>query len=64
MASMSRTALESPMRMIAPLPNCRSIWLSAALSARFLFSSMGMRPPRRSGSTGMERATGGRSGSE
>src|SRR5690606_11948696 len=30
----------SPMRMTAPLPNCFSIWPSAAASARFLFSSI------------------------
>src|SRR5690606_19182855 len=29
------------MRITEPLPNCFSIWLSAADSARFLFSSIG-----------------------
>ena len=39
MAGMA-TCSRSPMRMTVPLPNCRSIWLSAAASARFLFSSI------------------------
>src|SRR5690606_29772968 len=33
-------AVPSPMRMTDPLPNCFSIWLRAADSARFLFSSI------------------------
>src|SRR5690606_27059394 len=35
-------AERSPMRITVPLPNWRSIWVSAADSARFLFSSMGV----------------------
>src|SRR5690606_29305149 len=34
------SATRSPMRITEPLPNCLSIWLRAADSARFLFSSM------------------------
>jgi hypothetical protein len=34
------SATRSPMRMTEPLPNCFSIWLSAADRARFLFSSI------------------------
>jgi len=40
MASTGSTT-RSPMRITEPLPNCFSIWLSAADSARFLFSSIG-----------------------
>src|SRR5690606_37665776 len=34
------STLPSPMRITEPLPNCFSIWPSAAESARFLFSSI------------------------
>ena len=37
---MSRTTLGSPIRMIAPLPNWRSIWERAELNACFLLPSI------------------------
>src|SRR5947199_890047 len=45
-AGMSPARAASPSRMIAPLPNCFSIWLSARSIARSRFTSMLMwRPP-------------------
>src|SRR5258708_247487 len=40
--STSYVAPASPKRMTEPLPNCFSIWLSAAARAFFRFSSMGI----------------------
>ena len=40
MASISRAAGASPMRITVPLPNWRSIWPKAAARAFFLFSSI------------------------
>jgi hypothetical protein len=40
MASMLPMAVPSPIRITDPLPNCFSIWLSAAASAFLRFSSI------------------------